>query len=71
MPGLRGLVLRGEGLMPIFRWFIERRKRREMERAAAEYEEMRRISDNFGWGPILRYGEDRYGGGPDANSTHN
>lgn len=24
-------------------------------------EEMKRISDNFGVGPILRYGEDRYG----------
>ncbi len=28
-----------------------------------QFEEMRRVSDNFGWGPILRYGEDRYGDG--------
>lgn len=36
-------------------WIGDRRRR---------FEEMRRISDNFGWGPILRYGEDRYGRTP-------
>lgn len=35
-------------------WVGERRR---------EFEKMRRLSDNFGYGPILRYGEDRYGGG--------
>lgn len=36
-------------------------KARKEEARRLEFEEMRRISDNFGWGPILRYGEDRYG----------
>jgi hypothetical protein len=26
-----------------------------------EFEEMRRISDDFGMGPIIRLGDDRYG----------
>jgi hypothetical protein len=44
-------------MMSLFRWLAERKQRAE----AARYEEMRHLSDNFGWGPILRYGEDRYG----------
>jgi hypothetical protein len=44
-------------VMVLFRRWGERKRRA----TAARYEEMRRISDNFGWGPILRYGEDRYG----------
>lgn len=44
-------------MMILLRWWRERKQRAE----AARYEEMRRLSDNFGWGPILRYGEDRYG----------
>jgi hypothetical protein len=31
--------------------------------ARARFEELRRISDDFGAGAILRYGEDRYGSG--------
>jgi hypothetical protein len=39
---------------------------RTEQRAAASrarWERMLEVSDNFGWGPILRYGDDRYGGG--------
>ena len=34
---------------------------RELYRLAARHEEMRRISDDFGAGPLLRYGNDRWG----------
>jgi hypothetical protein len=40
-------------------WFKQRREREEM----AFIEEVRRASDDFGAGPELRYGEDRWGAG--------
>lgn len=36
-------------------------ERRRAEKKQRYFEELRRISDDFGWGSILRYGEDRYG----------
>lgn len=34
---------------------------RSAEKSRRHDEEVRRLSDNYGFGPILRYGDDRYG----------
>jgi hypothetical protein len=41
--------------------FRRRRAVHELYLLAARHEIMRRLSDNFGFGPLLRYGNDRYG----------
>jgi hypothetical protein len=38
------------------RWAIKR-----LYAQAAYYERLRALTDNFGMGPLLRYGEDRWG----------
>jgi hypothetical protein len=39
------------------------RERNKQRFAAEQREEMRRATDDFGCGSLLRYGEDRYGSG--------
>ena len=46
--------------MNIIRYYRNRRAVKELYRLAERYKLMRIISDDFGFGPILRYGKDRY-----------
>ncbi len=45
----------------MIRAFLNYFARRSAVKEAACYEEMRRLSDNFGNGSLLRYGADRFG----------
>lgn len=50
-------------LLPTLDAIAKRARERASAKRDAEMSELRRISDDFGCGPLLRYGEDRYGGG--------
>lgn len=45
----------------MIRYFLDLYRARKKRIAAERHEEMRRMSDDFGFGPYLRYGEDRWG----------
>ncbi len=46
-----------------------RRAIRKLFALARRYETMRKLSDNFGFGPVVRYGDDRWGKSKPAAHT--